>query len=76
MSVERCCYVCNNPDEETRPYGAGGKPICFPCMKAAPEREAEAKRQLLGQVAAAGGGAVLFDGERGLRPLARGRGRQ
>src|SRR5262245_63890431 len=39
------CGVCGKPGD-LRPYGAGGSPICFPCMKAKPEREAEADRQI------------------------------
>lgn len=33
------CHYCGPTSRETRPYGPGGAPICFPCMKASPERE-------------------------------------
>lgn len=35
------CHYCGITDE-LRPYGPGGTPICFNCMKASPEREAAA----------------------------------
>lgn len=38
------CYVCKQPGDLC-PYGERGQTICFACMKASPEREAEAKRQ-------------------------------
>lgn len=37
------CYYCGPTGEELRPYGPGGARICFPCMKATPERETAAK---------------------------------
>jgi hypothetical protein len=37
------CYICG-VSKDLRPYGEGGKPICFPCMKATPEREREAEK--------------------------------
>ena len=40
------CIICNSPKNETRPYGVDGSPVCFPCMQASPEREAEARKQL------------------------------
>ena len=42
MSEPSCCY-CATTDAELRPYGPGGDPICFPCMKASPERERQAE---------------------------------
>lgn len=35
------CHYCGTP-HDTRPYGPGGAHICFDCMKASPEREAQA----------------------------------
>ena len=37
------CSVCGSGTAELRPYGTNGAPICFTCMKAAPEREIEAR---------------------------------
>ncbi len=39
------CMHCHTT-EDLRPYGAGGAPICFRCMKSQPGAEKEAKRQL------------------------------
>ncbi len=36
------CHYCETT-EALRPYGPGGSPICFPCMKATPERERQAE---------------------------------
>lgn len=33
------CFYHGATDAELRPYGPGGAPICFPCMKADSERE-------------------------------------
>ncbi len=41
----RKCYYCGPTKEELRPYGPNGANICFPCMKATPEREEEAKNR-------------------------------
>ena len=38
------CYLCGTSDD-LRPHGERGQPICFDCMKASPEREAEATKQ-------------------------------
>lgn len=35
------CYYCGT-SEQLRPYGPGGAPLCFDCMKADPEREVKA----------------------------------
>jgi len=32
------CHYCGTT-EQLRPYGPGGAPLCFPCMKATPERD-------------------------------------
>ena len=44
MESAMMCHICERPSE-TRPYGKGGRPICFGCMTS-PEREAEAEGQL------------------------------
>lgn len=54
------CYICNT-EQDCRPYGERGQMICFPCMKAEPEREAEATRQFAAQFTAAGPEVVLGD---------------
>ncbi len=46
------CHYCGTT-EHLRPYGPGGAPICFSCMKASPEREAEAGRNFAVQLDAA-----------------------
>lgn len=42
--ADATCFYCGPTDRELRPYGPGGATICFPCMKASPEREAAAGR--------------------------------
>lgn len=46
------CYICGVGGETSalRPYGKDGQPICFPCMKAEPERECEAEKQFSGRI--------------------------
>ena len=50
-----CCH-CGTTDAELRPYGPGGAPICFPCIKSTPERE-EAAHNALGALMEAAGAA-------------------
>jgi len=50
---KRTCMYCGKA-KDLRPYGRGGKDICFDCMVADPEREAEAKRMLFAQLNATG----------------------
>ncbi len=71
------CGVCNK-DDDCRPYGAGGGRICYPCMKACPEREREAERQFeaLFNAAAAVSPFVLIDGVNGTGPAPLGGRRQ
>ena len=66
-----CCY-CGATAGLLRPYGPGGARVCYPCVRAAPEREAEAGAAfgaLLDANAAMSptGAVVLNDPE--LRPL-------
>ena len=62
--MRTCCY-CGSHERELRPYGPGGADLCFPCMKATPGREEQAKSAygalLEGAEAASalGGGAVV-----------------
>lgn len=42
----KTCHYCGPTDRELRPYGPEGSDICFPCMKADPEREEAAGRAL------------------------------
>lgn len=46
--MKKTCYLCKHefPAEDIRPYGVDGQDICYDCMMADPEREAEARRQL------------------------------
>lgn len=38
----RACHKCSSTAEELRPYGPGGKLVCFPCIKADPDLHATA----------------------------------
>ena len=67
------CYLCQTP-QETRPYGENGQDICFPCMKASPEREATAQKNfsaLLGANEVLGEGITMIGGEEGPVPFRR-----
>ena len=55
MSTNQVCCICGDwgGEVELRPYGKGGAPICFDCMKSSPERERTAKemfRKRLNQI--------------------------
>jgi hypothetical protein len=66
------CHYCGPTDREMRPYGPGGANICFPCMKAAPEREEAAKNAfggLLDAVDIVSPGPVVIGGEEGPVPF-------
>ncbi len=39
---DKTCGTCGKA-AECRPYGKGGKQICFDCMMSTPEAQAEAK---------------------------------
>jgi hypothetical protein len=72
------CYLCkkseaDDSEVELRPYGPNGAIICFDCMIADPEREAEAKRQFASQCDAAGA-VVVIGGSEGPRPMEKSRG--
>ena len=45
---EAFCMYCGTDgrDGKLRPYGEGGKPVCFDCAMATPERKKEAERQI------------------------------
>ncbi len=77
----RKCYVCgiaeNKPDtkfdpaRELRPYGQGGKPVCFPCAMH-PKRKKVVEANFAARLEHAegqGGGIVLIGGEDGPEPL-------
>ncbi len=78
MSGESKCMYCNKGKEEVeelRPYGKDGQPVCFPCMKADPEREKEAEHQYMEAIKDAAVaasydncGIVLIGGESGPVP--------
>ena len=42
------CEFCGEV-RETRPYGPGGKEICFPCSEATPERQ-DIKKETFGRM--------------------------
>lgn len=52
------CHYCGQ-DADTRPYGPKGAQVCFGCATSTPEREADARRNFLGQLDASGPVAVL-----------------
>ena len=73
------CYVCHkaeedDPEVELRPYGPKGAWVCFDCMKASPEREAEAHRQFAAQLDNTPGPIVVIGEKTGPRPLEKQRG--
>ena len=68
QSTTPCCYLCGTADE-IRPYGPRGSMICFDCMIASPEREAEAKRQFGAQLDACGDVAAIDGSSAGPYPL-------
>lgn len=52
QEAAQVCEGCGR-SAETRPYGYNGAEVCYSCMAATPETEAEARRQA---------GAYLFGG--------------
>lgn len=66
------CHYCGTTERELRPYGPGGSPLCFSCLKDPehPEREAQAKRAFSVQMDASEvvGGGVSTLGANGPRP--------
>ncbi len=72
QSTTPCCYLCGRRDE-IRPYGPNASWICFDCMIASPEREADAKRQFGAQLDACGDVAVIDGSSAGPYPLDGGR---
>lgn len=66
------CHYHGETDRELRPYGPGGSMICYPCMKATPEREVAAVAALgalLDANAEIGGGVVEIGHEEGPQPF-------
>lgn len=67
------CYFCSSTTAVLRPYGPGGSPICFACIKASPERE-EAAALVYGALldaadAISPSGLVTIGEESGPRPF-------
>lgn len=62
--TERKCHACDTTTA-LRPYGPGGTWTCFPCMKATPEREAQAAAAfgalLEGALAVSPDGVAIID---------------
>ena len=70
--IKRSCAICQSTEEELRPYGKNGTDICFDCMIATPEREAEAKKNfaaLLNANDVLGNGVTIIGGEDGPIPF-------
>lgn len=44
MSTKGSCHYCGSTEQELRPYGPGGGPVCFGCAMSDPERKAETER--------------------------------
>ena len=67
------CHYCGSTEEDLRPYGPGGSPICYPCMKADPARERAAENALGGLIDAAAAisptGVVAIGEPEGPRPF-------
>lgn len=40
--MKAICCICKT-EQDTRPFGPDKQPICFPCLKADPKREEEAR---------------------------------
>lgn len=70
--ITACHYGCGTT-EHLRPYGPGGALICFPCMKAAPERERQAEQAFGAQLDAAQAisdiGSAVLSADRPVVPL-------
>ena len=58
LSDKKRCYLCGRQGD-LRPYGPQSLWLCFDCMKANPEVEAEAKRQFAAQIAGVHGPVVV-----------------
>lgn len=65
------CYYCGPTKQELRPYGPGGRNICFPCMKASPEREETAKANFMALLDGVGAmtGIVSIGTDAGPQPV-------
>ncbi len=64
------CYVCNKtnqelkPEDDLRPYGVNGQPICCTCAKTDPIRWTEAQKRInmrLNEIFGRGGIPVISD---------------
>lgn len=61
------CHYCDKTSD-LRPYGPRGTMICFPCMKASPDREGEAISNYKAQLKASGRFACIDGTEVGPYP--------
>lgn len=67
-SSSECCKCSRRPNgtddrRDLRPYGPGGKPICYDCAFASPEATEETNRQfarLFDAASSRGGGIVIL----------------
>lgn len=60
-SIARSCCYCGSEDEELRPYGPGGKDVCFDCAMGTDERKRQTESSFARQLAMAGPVALIDD---------------
>ena len=68
LRVKNVCYYCDQADD-LRPYGPKMAMVCFSCMTATPEREAEAEANFGAQLDSCGPVAVIDGTEVGPYPV-------
>lgn len=74
-TIARSCCHCGSKDEELRPYGPGGRDVCFGCAMSSPERKAQTERAFSRQLGMAGPVALIDpEDEAGPVPLDMSRG--
>lgn len=59
--MTRACYKCTRADVELRPYGEGGRDVCFDCAFSTPEDKATTEAQFDAQLTLAGDVAILTE---------------
>lgn len=58
-TIVRACCHCGSEDAELRPYGPGGRDVCFDCAMGTPERKAQTERAYSRQLGMAGPVALI-----------------
>lgn len=61
--TKKWCYVCS-VSSDTRPYGEGGRDICFDCANATPERKAIATEQMTAHLKTLRSGVLVFHNDK------------